>query len=107
MKKISDEKKTKLNKLLEIAKAQKNFEIKLYWKRALYFLGFIVSIYTAFFAVLMAEQDSSLLKNIILTVLSFLGYIFCLGFYYSNIGSKHWQKKLGVACQHIGVDRRR
>ena len=70
----------------------RRFEIQMYWHRAAYFWAFIVSIYTAFFFISGNDGDQIASKEIIKLALAFLGFVFCLGFYFSNKGSKVWQE---------------
>lgn len=70
----------------------RRFEIQMYWHRAGYFWAFIVSIYTAFFFVSGNDGSAIVYKEMIKLALSFLGFVFCLGFYFSNKGSKVWQE---------------
>ena len=76
----------------------RKFEIEMYWRRAAYFWVFIAAIYTAFFNVLKMCVEKKIECNtlkcfqaVMLVVLAFLGFVFCLGFFLQNIGSKQWQ----------------
>jgi len=75
-----------LNEALEIRK----FEIGLYWQRATYFWAFIAAAFGGYFVI----QDTS--KSPSETNLSYvvlcLGFIFSLGWYFVNRGSKAWQQ---------------
>lgn len=64
----------------------RKFEIELYWKRAAYFWTFIAAAFAGFFVL----QDSS--DCILKFALSCLGFIFSLGWYFVNRGSKAWQQ---------------
>lgn len=76
----------------------RKFEIEMYWRRAAYFWVFIAAIYTAFFNVLKICVEKQTECNtpkcfqaVMLVMLAFLGFVFCLGFFLQNIGSKQWQ----------------
>lgn len=68
----------------------RNFEIKLYWKRAIYFWAFITTIYAAYYKVW--TSNACLLGYFPLVVLAGLGFFFSVGWIFALIGSKHWQE---------------
>lgn len=68
----------------------RNFEIKLYWKRAIYFWAFITTIYAAYYKV-WTSLDCHL-GYLSLVVLADLGFFFSVGWIFALTGSKHWQE---------------
>jgi hypothetical protein len=64
----------------------RKFEIDLYWKRAAYFWTFIAAAFAAYF-VLQKDGYPSLVY-----VVTCLGFIFSLAWYFVNRGSKFWQQ---------------
>lgn len=78
----------------------RKFEIELYWKRTIYFWGFITVIYTAYYKVFsefyyIKNTDIMSLSfhgSIPLIIISGLGLIFSLSWLLSNYASKHWQE---------------
>lgn len=79
-------KRESLEKALDRAWETRSFEIELYWKRALYFWGFISAIFVAYVAVLDLKLDMLAL------LLSLAGVLFSFSFYLANRGSKFWQE---------------
>lgn len=80
--------KIALEKALEIRK----FEIELYWKRAQYFWGFLITIYGSYFIVYSKTSlEDGFQKNLILLILSTMGMFFSMGWHLANRGSKFWQ----------------
>lgn len=79
----------KRNEALTQALDIRKFEIDLYWKRATYFWGFLIVIFTGYFAVLFSEGDQY--KRETLLLISALGTLFSLGWFHVNKGSKFWQ----------------
>jgi hypothetical protein len=65
----------------------RKFEIDLYWKRATYFWAFITAAFGGFFALRTIDQ----LKLLAFIPASF-GFVFSLGWYFVNRGSKAWQQ---------------
>ncbi|WP_312763518.1 hypothetical protein [Epilithonimonas sp.] len=93
----------------------RKFEIDLYWKRATYFWTFIAAIFIGFYTIInqnelfkieiietsITQQKESIeiLVDIMIFGVSLLGYIFSLGWYFVNRGSKVWQENWE---RHIG-----
>ena len=90
----SDEKckdeNSKIEKALEVALDTRKFEIELYWKRATYFWAFIAASLTAYFVIL-ASASVGKFKYLTI-VISMIGYLFSMGWYLANRGSKYWQE---------------
>lgn len=78
----------------------RKFEIDLYWKRATYFWAFIAAIFIAVCSILKADyfkpeienSGANIILKCLIVLLSFLGYLFSLGWLFVNRGSKVWQK---------------
>lgn len=66
----------------------RKFEIELYWKRATYFWTFIAAALAGYMLIQKSETTS---KEELSLLISCLGFIFSLGWYFVNRGSKHWQ----------------
>ena len=86
------DKKSKAEKALELALEIRKFEIELYWKRATYFWTFLAVALAGYLAVLGAKELPSEGKADALLVVSCLGVIFSLAWYFVNRGSKFWQE---------------
>jgi len=78
-------------KLLEYALDIRKFEIELYWKRATYFWAFIAVIFAGYFVVLSANKILYQDKLLYQCLLSSLGFVFSIAWYFVNRGSKFWQ----------------
>ncbi len=83
---FSDEKM--INNAVKNALDIRKFEIGLYWKRASYFWAFILLAFTAYFTI-----SDSIFTNVneIRLIVSSIGLIFSISWYYVNRGSKYWQ----------------
>lgn len=100
LKDIPREKQTEvLKEAYKNALDTRKFEIDLYWKRATYFWAFIAAIFLATYSMLnsnflLNEKDPSItiLKKALIILIVLLGYLFSLGWYFVNRGSKVWQK---------------
>lgn len=91
-------------KAFKLAHEIRKFEIELFWKRGTYYWAFILASFTAYFAVInkvIGKHDklsfSTLislptLTQVVLCVISFLCFFFCLSWVLINKGSKFWQK---------------
>lgn len=76
-----------LEKALDIRK----FEIELYWKRATYFWAFLAVTLGAYFTLFLAKVDSEE-KGEALLIVSCLGVVFSVTWYFVNRASKFWQE---------------
>lgn len=96
MEQQTNSKQTKAEKALAVALEIRKFEIELYWKRAGYFWAFLVLVLGSYFAVLTTTakevQCHPLLKAEALSVISCLGFVFSVAWYFVNRGSKFWQE---------------
>jgi len=86
--KTENEKKKIINEAYKVALDTRKFEIDLYWKRATYFWGFLVATFAAYFLITTKGKDNSIL----LILLSLLGFVISVGWYFVNRGSKVWQE---------------
>jgi len=82
---------------LQVALDTRKFEIELYWKRATYFWAFIAASVTAYFLILTSDNISNY-KHLTI-IISLIGYLFSLGWYFVNRGSKYWQENWE---RHVG-----
>ncbi|EKO3407991.1 hypothetical protein R1U54_000181 [Vibrio fluvialis] len=72
----------------KVAIATRNFEIDLYWKRSLFFWGFIATAALGYGSSLLAEKPN---HNLALLIACF-GFICSLCWSLVNRGSKYWQE---------------
>lgn len=94
--KAEDEEK-KVFQALQVALDTRKFEIELYWKRATYFWAFIAASVTAYFLILTSDNIANF-KHLTI-IISLIGYLFSLGWYFVNRGSKYWQENWE---RHVG-----
>lgn len=81
---------TKLENAFKTALDTRKFEIELYWKRTTYFWAFIAFFFSMYIVALNSENIN---KHKHITILiSLFGYLFSLGWYFVNRGSKYWQE---------------
>ena len=80
----SDRQKEALKSALDIRK----FEIDLYWKRAAYFWTFIAASFAGYFA--FQKESGSYIGSMCL--ITCLGFLFSVAWYFVNRGSKAWQR---------------
>lgn len=76
-----------LDRALDIRK----FEIDLYWKRATYFWAFLAVTLAGYFTLRAAKIDEDARKDALLIV-SCLGVVFSVTWYFVNRASKFWQE---------------
>jgi len=76
---------------LNTAEEVRRFEIGLYWRRALYFWGFNVAIFTGV-GVFLAGSDASLLQEVISLLLAMLGLFVTIAWWFMSEGAKAWQE---------------
>lgn len=87
--------KNNLRHILEVAKDVRKFEIELYWKRAAYFWAFVSVFFIGFYQTLPEpKSDGNFLQERLLINCAIIlgGYIFSLGWFFVNKGSKFWQE---------------
>ncbi len=94
--KVTTDEKTKAEKALTVALDIRKFEIDLYWKRAAYFWAFLALILGSYFGVLTSTAKElechPVLKAEALLIISCLGIVFSMAWYFVNRGSKLWQE---------------
>ena len=81
-----------VKKALEVALDTRKFEIDLYWKRAAYFWTFLAITLAGYFTVLTAKEISYNEKGEALVIISCLGVVFSVAWYFVNRASKFWQE---------------
>ena len=84
----------------KIAINTRNFEINLFWKRSLFFAGFV----SAVFAGYKGAPENSLLQ----TMLAWMGLLLSICWYLANKGSKYWyeswEKKVIYLEKQLGAN---
>jgi hypothetical protein len=90
---VSDKKLKKY----DVALATRNFEIELFWKRSLFFWGFIASSFIGY-ATMIKNQPS-----LTIVIVSF-GFICSLAWTLVNRGSKYWQENWEVIVADLEDD---
>jgi hypothetical protein len=84
--------KTDPEKVLDIALEIRKFEIELYWKRATYFWLFLATALGGYFTVLRTTFQQCDEKREALLIISCLGFVFPVAWYFVNRASKFWQE---------------
>ena len=77
-----------VNKRYDIALETRKFEIELFWKRSLFFWGFIAAAFVAF-AAFSGEKEYNIQLRLIVAL---FGFICSLCWTLANRGSKYWQE---------------
>jgi hypothetical protein len=80
---------TRAAKALELALDVRKFEIELYWKRATYFWAFTGAALAGYLTVLTGKEVEN--RADALLIVSCLGLIFSVAWYFVNRASKFWQ----------------
>lgn len=86
------DKKTKEKYLLrkyETAIKIRNFEIDLFWKRALFYWGFITVFIGAYGFLINSENPDN---NVYALIISCIGFLLSVAWFLVTFGSKYWQK---------------
>ncbi len=86
--KMNKEKEKEYKELFKIANNSRQFEIKLFWERAKFFMIIIGALFTAYCTVVLKENIESLVKISIIL----LGYVSSFFWFLCNLGSKFWQE---------------
>jgi hypothetical protein len=76
----------KNEKKYDVILQTRNFEIELFWKRALFFWGFIASAFVAYAALV---KDQHMLTA---TLIACFGFVCSISWSLANRGSKYWQE---------------
>lgn len=89
-----ESKPSKAEKALALALDIRKFEINLYWKRATYFWAFLAVALAGYFGIFSAKdlQDHPNERAEALFIVSCLGFVFSVAWYFVNRGSKFWQE---------------
>jgi hypothetical protein len=82
-----------LEKALERAWRNRDFEIEMYWKRAAYFWAFIAVAFVGYFA-WVGENEKLVIGSYyqIEVFITTIGFVFSLAWLFVNKGSKRWQE---------------
>jgi hypothetical protein len=86
----------KVEAALDRAHEIRQFEIRLYWQRSLFFWGFILTFFTAFTLIYRTEDkdikmsDHEIETIVFLFILSLLGFFTSFAWRYVEVGSKTW-----------------
>lgn len=99
---IKEYEKEKLEEAFKIALDTRKFEIELYWKRTGYFVLFIGAVFVGYYTNYGSQQ-----KEVLLLILSSLGFLLSLLWYIANRGSKFWQENweahIEALSTHLGI----
>ncbi len=90
---LSEKKEKMIQAALDQAHEIRKFEIELYWKRSLFFWGFILTFLTAF-ALISDFKNDNLTNNstsIVMVLLSGIGFFTTFSWHFIEVGSKTWQ----------------
>ncbi len=93
---IQNQKEMRIKKY-DVALATRNFEIELFWRRSLFFWGFIASAFIGYSALIKAESSLAV-------VIACFGFICSLSWTLVNRGSKRWQENWEVIVSEIEDD---
>ncbi len=85
-------KRSRSKKALKRAEEIRRFEIDLYWRRTTYCWTLIAAAFVAFFAILSAKGLDGSAKLLMAFVVANVGFVFSVGWYFINRGSKFWQQ---------------
>lgn len=84
-------------KKYDVALATRNFEIELFWKRSLFFWGFIASAFVGY-ATLMKDNSS------LAVLIACFGFVCSVAWSLVNRGSKYWQENWESIVANIEDD---
>lgn len=96
----ASEQYNKLKKRYDIAIDTRKFEIDLFWKRSLFFWGFIASAFVAFVAFSGDKTNNFFLKSIV----TLFGLVCSFCWTLANRGSKYWQENWESQVEKIEDD---
>lgn len=102
---LNEKKKNEiLDKILERAYDIRKFELDLYWKRATYFWGFLIAIFTAFFIAIDKSKNLGFHFQFLIIC---MGLVFSLAWYLVNRGSTYWatnyERVIDAIEEHKGI----
>lgn len=86
-----------LEKKYDVALATRNFEIELFWKRSIFFWGFIASAFIAYATIASQKQPLALL-------IACFGLVCSFAWTLVNRGSKRWQENWEMIVSEIEND---
>ena len=86
-----------MEKKYEVALATRNFEIELFWKRFLFFWGFIASSFVGY-ATIVTDKPS------LAVVIACFGFVCSVAWSLVNRGSKYWQENWETIVANIEDD---
>lgn len=86
------------NELCRMAMEIRKFEIDLYWKRANYFWLFVAAFFIGYYQTIPVSGSKDTTVENFLFIIG--GYLFSLGWFFVNRGSKYWQENWE---KHIAV----
>jgi len=86
-----------MGKKYEVALATRNFEIELFWKRSLFFWGFIASSFIGY-ATIVKDNPS------LAVVIACFGFVCSVAWSLVNRGSKYWQENWETIVANIEDD---
>ena len=81
----------KVEAALEKAHEIRQFEIRLYWQRSLFFWGFILTFFGAYM-LLFSQEDLTFFVILALLIIAIIGLYASFAWYYVEVGSASWQK---------------
>lgn len=84
-------------KKYDVALATRNFEIELFWKRSLFFWGFIASAFVGYATVV---RD----KTALAVLIACFGFVCSVAWSLVNRGSKYWQENWETIVENIEDD---
>jgi len=93
-KQIIDHKKSKR---YDVALATRNFEIELFWKRSLFFWGFIASAFIGYATLIKANSSLAI-------IIACFGFICSFSWTLVNRGSKRWQENWEIIVGELEKD---
>ena len=87
--------------LLDRAHDIRKFEIRLYWRRTTYFWTLIVAAFAGFFAIQTDNNPGGQNNHILAFIVANLGFLFSLGWFFINRGSKFWQQSWEIHVDRL------
>ena len=85
---------------LEKAHEIRQFEIRLYWQRSLFFWGFILTLYAGLGLMVTAEKQGTLVQLMSIGIAA-LGFFVTCAWYYIEQGSRTWQKNWELHIDYL------
>lgn len=85
-------KRDRLASALDRAHEIRKFEIELYWKRTAYFWTLLAAIFAGYFVLLATEKGKIPGKELYLTLVACIGFVFSIAWNLAVKGSKFWQE---------------